>query len=147
MKTATALLYAAMVCSASTIHAADVPHKTAPFTGTDIGGVYACTGVDAHDGKFAYAMTVTLDRPYSSGQFGSYKAKMTGEHDGYTGAIVSNGQQLALTFANNDAAKKDDGVALATVTRLPHAKFRIEKFYYEAQYSGGSNGFETCTLK
>lgn len=143
MKISTALLSVALSLDARAGHAAAMP----PFTGTDISGVYACTGTDAHDGKFAYDMTVTLDRAYSSGKFGAYKAQMSGEQDRYTGTIVAQGAQLALSFANQDASKKDDGVALATVRRLPHGKFRLAKFYYEAQYLGGSNGFETCTLK
>ena len=145
MKFPAVLLFASIFMCAHAAHAADSP--PVPFTGLDISGVYACTGTDAHDGKFAYVMTVTLDRRYSHGNFGAFKAQMAGEHERYTGSIVSNGEQMALDFANGDASKKDFGVALGTISRLPNGQYKLAKFYYEAQYLGGSNGFEACTLK
>ena len=142
-----ALLAASLFLCATASHAAGAEAKHTPFNGTDISGVYTCVGHDVHDGDFKSTMTVTLDAPYSSGKHGSFKATLKGEHDAYTGSIVSNGKQLAMDFANTDVSKKDFGVALATVTAGAKGKFKIEKVYYESQYMGGSNGVETCTLQ
>jgi len=144
MKPLLTLLGTSIFLITTASHAAAPEAKRPPFTGIDISGVYACTGNDAHDGDFANTMTLTLDKHYSAGKSGSFKVTMAGEHDSYTGAIVSNGTQLALDFANKDLSKNDFGVALATVSRASKGKFRIEKFYYQPQYMGGSNGVETC---
>lgn len=147
MKISATLFVTSLFLLAGASHAAPTEAKRTPFSGVDISGVYACVGNDAHDGDFADTMTVILDRQYSSGKFGSFKVTVQGEHDSYSGAIVSNGRQLAMDFANNDVSKKDFGVTLATLSDLPKHQFKIEKFYYQPQYMGGSNGFETCTPK
>ncbi|MCU1737981.1 MULTISPECIES: hypothetical protein [unclassified Pseudomonas] len=133
---------------ANVSHAATTDTKRTPFTGVDISGTYSCIGNDIHDGDFKSVMTLTLDSQYSSGKSGSFKAKVEADQVLiYTGSIVSNGKALAMDFANVDASKKDFGVALATVSEPKKGKFKIDKFYYEPDYMGGSNGFESCTLK
>lgn len=142
-----ALLGAAMSLCAASSHSAAIDVKRQPFSGVDISGTYACVGNDAHDGDFKTTMTVRLDGRYSAGRHGSFKVDIKGDPDTYTGSIVTDGHQLAMDFANADPAKKDFGVALATLTVASNGKFRIEKFYYEPQYMGASNGFERCLLQ
>ena len=148
MKKIASAVAASLVLIATASHAATNDSKRTPFTGVDMSGAYACSGNDVHDGDFTSIMTLTLDDKYSSGKSASYKVKV--EAEGalvYNGSIVSNGKQLAMDFANVDASKKDFGVALATVSSHAKGKFTITKFYYEPEYMGGGNGFETCTLK
>ena len=147
MKIFSAVLGTAFFVLATSSHAASTDAQRKPFTGTDISGVYACVGNDAHDGDFTSTMTLSLDKKYSSAKFGSFKVKVEAGPVTYTGSIVSNGTQLAMDFANTDLSKNDFGVALATLSSPAKGKFEIKKFYYEAQYMGGSNGFEKCTLK
>lgn len=148
MKKIVSALGASLFLIATASHAATTDAKRTPFTGVDISGAYACVGNDVHDGDFASVMTLTLDSQYSSGKSGSYKVKVEADQAlVYTGSIVSNGKQLAMNFANVDASKKDFGVALATVSSPTKGTFKIAKFYYEPEYMGGGNGFETCTSK
>lgn len=148
MKKIASALAASLFLIASASHAATADAKRTPFTGVDLSGAYTCAGNDAHDGDFTSVMTLTLDSQYSSGKSGSYKAKVEADQAlVYTGSIVSNGKSLAMDFANVDPSKKDFGVALATVSSPTKGKFKIEKFYYEPEYMGASNGFETCTSK
>ncbi len=147
MKLSAIWLGAAFFLLSGAGHAAASAPTRVPFSGVDISGVYGCVGNDAHDGNFTSSMTLTLDRQYSSGQSGSFKVTVEGEHDSYTGSIVTNGKRLAMDFANKDLSKNDFGVALGSVSSPATARFKIEKFYYQPRYMGGSNGFETCTLK
>lgn len=148
MKNIAPLFAASLLLIATASHAATTDVKRTPFTGVDISGAYACVGNDIHDGDFTSVMTLTLDSKYSSGKSGSYKVKVEADQAlVYTGSIVANDKQLAMDFANVDVSKKDFGVALATLSTPTKGKFKIEKFYYEPDYMGGSNGFETCTLK
>ena len=147
MKAAATLITTSFLLIAMNSYAATTPAKRTPFTGVDISGVYACVGNDAHDGDFTSIMTLSLDSKYSSGKSGSFKANVEAGPVSYIGSVVSNGKQLAMDFANTDLSKKDYGVALATVSSSAKNKFKIEKFYYQPAYSGGSNGFETCTMK
>jgi hypothetical protein len=144
MRTLVALFGASFFLLATASQAAGIDAKRTAFDGVDISGVYACVGNDIHDGDTHSTMTVSLDRNYSSGKSGSYKVTVD---DTYTGSIVSNGKQLAMDFANKDLSQNDFGVVLATVSRSSNGKFKIEKFYYEPQYKGGGNGFETCAIK
>lgn len=144
MKLFATVLGTSLLLIATASQAATADAKRAPFNGVDISGVYACVGNDIHDGASHSTMTVKLDPQYSVGKSGSYKVTVD---DVYTGSIVSNGKQLAMDFANKDLSKNDFGVALATVSRSPNGKVKIEKFYYEPQYMGGGNGVETCTSK
>lgn len=121
--------------------------KRTPFTGIDISGVYACVGNDVHDGDSTSTMTLTLDKKYSSGKSGAFKAVEAAGPVTYNGSVVSNGKQLALDFANTDLSKKDFGVALATLETVSKGKYKIRKFYYEPEYMSGGNGFEDCTMK
>lgn len=148
MKRIVPVVGASLFLLATLSQAASADFKRTPFTGVDISGVYACVGNDAHDGDFKSVMTLTLDKAYSNGKSGSYKAKVEADQVlVYGGSVVSDGKTLAMDFANIDPSKKDYGVALATVSSRTAGKFKIEKFYYEPEYMAGSNGFETCTTK
>lgn len=147
MKIVKSLLASSLLLAAVSSHAEALQAKRTPFNGTDLSGVYACVGNDIHDGDGASTLTLTLDSKYSSGKSGAFKATVVAGPVTYSGSVVSNGKQLAMDFANSDLSKKDYGVALGTVKNVGKGKFRIQKFYYEPEYSGGSNGFELCTSK
>lgn len=139
--TALALFAAAIVFPA---HAADTPGQ---FNSTDLSGTYDCTGQDAHDGAFKAAVTLARDPKHSKGNHDGYRYRMDVEgFSAYPGSAAADGDRLAITFANVDAAKKDYGTAIA---RVKHANngVTIEKYYYQPEYHGGNHGTETCVRR
>jgi hypothetical protein len=146
-KKATALMKsfcAWLLLSAAVASSAGAANSLRPFTGTDLSGVYDCTGRDAHDGAFKATVTLKLDDTNSTGKFGGYAYQMQVEGFGlYLGSAASEGNHLAITFANEDPAKEDYGTGIATVTRNK-AGIKLEKYYYQPQYESGNHGFETC---
>jgi len=118
------------------------------FIGQDYSGVYACTGNDAHEGKYTGTVTMTLDRAQSAGRYGAYRFKLEVPGFGaYLGQAVAEGDRLAIYFALADPSTKDYGTGIATIRKGSGGKFSFDKFYYEPEYQGGNNGTETCTQK
>lgn len=139
--TALALFAAAIVFP---VHAADTPAQS---NGADLSGIYDCTGVDAHDGAFKATVTLTRDPKHSKGNLAGYRYRMDVEGFGaYPGSAAADGDRLAITFANEDVAKKDYGTAIARVTRAKGG-VTIEKYYYQPEYHGGNHGTETCVRR
>jgi hypothetical protein len=116
-------------------------------TAPDFSGTYACTGTDSHDGDFKATMTLTRDKKNSSGSHAGYVFQMKDDHTVYDGSAAAHGKLVAITFANQDASKKDFGTSIATVTEEKAGGFKFEKFYYEPEYKGGGHGVETCVTK
>lgn len=149
MKSFSAWMLLCAACASSAVAAdtsktANTSKAPPAFTGTDLSGVYSCTGRDAHDGAFKAIVTLKLDPKNSTGKFGGYAYQMQVEGFGlYLGSAASQGNQLAITFANEDPAKKDYGTGIATVTKTKSG-MKLEKFYYQPQYESGNHGFETC---
>ena len=115
------------------------------FTGRDYSGVYACTGNDAHEGKYTGTVTMTLDRAQSTGRYGAYRFKLEVPGFGaYLGQAVAEGDRLAIYFALADTYTEDYGTGIATIRKGKNGKFSFNKFYYEPEYKGGNNGTETC---
>lgn len=139
--TALSLLAAAIVLP---VHAVEKPQKV---SGADLSGTYDCTGQDAHDGAFKAKVTLTRDPKHDKGVFAGYRYRMDVEgFGGYPGSAAADGDRLAITFANEDAAKKDYGTAIARVTRA-NGGVTIEKYYYQPEYHGGNHGMETCVRR
>jgi hypothetical protein len=114
------------------------------FTGPNLSGTYICTGTDSHDGDFKATMTLALDKKNSRGVFGGYTFVLKGDHDVYRGSAATNGNLIAVTFANDDPKPKDFGTAIGKVTEEKAGGYKIEKFYFEPEYKGGGNGVEVC---
>lgn len=139
--TALGLLAAVIVLP---VQASDKPVKV---NDADLSGVYDCTGQDTHDGAFKAKVTLARDAKHDKGVFAGYRYRMDVEGFGaYPGSAAADGDRLAITFANEDAAKKDYGTAIARVTRV-NGGVTIEKYYYQPEYHGGNHGMETCVRR
>ncbi len=118
------------------------------FTGQDYSGVYECTGVDAHEGKYTGTVTMKLVPEQSQGDHGAYKFKLEVPGFGaYLGHAVSEGNKLAIYFALQDQSTKDYGTGIATMKKAKNGKPSFSKVYYEPEYKGGNTGTEECVLK
>ncbi|MDZ5647081.1 hypothetical protein [Nitrospirillum sp. BR 11828] len=131
-----------IIFSASTATAQTAP---APFTGHDLSGTYACTGVDGHEGAYTSTVTLEMDKAQSHGTRAGYHFKMEVPGYGtYHGVATADGDIMAITFAHEDPATQDYGTGIAKVTRTQDGKARFDKFYYEDAYKGGNTGTESC---
>ena len=118
------------------------------FTAPDYSGVYACSGVDAHEGKYTDTVTMQLVPEQSVGNHGAYRFKLEVPGFGaYLGHAVSEGDKLAIHFALNDQSTKDYGTGIATIRKGKNGKWVFKKFYYEPEYKGGNTGTEECAIK
>jgi hypothetical protein len=115
------------------------------FTGPDYSGVYECTGVDAHEGKYTGTVTMKLVPEQSVGNHGAYRFKLEVPGFGaYLGHAVSEGDKLAIYFALQDQSTRDYGTGIATIRKSKDGKWGFRKFYYEPEYKGGNTGTEEC---
>lgn len=118
------------------------------FTAPDYSGVYECTGVDAHEGKYTGTVTMKLVPEQSAGDHGAYRFKLEVPGFGaYLGHAVSEGDKLAIYFALKDQSTKDYGTGIATIKKGKNGKLAFSKFYYEPEYKGGNTGTEACAQK
>ncbi|HEY1147807.1 MAG TPA: hypothetical protein VGF27_04495 [Pseudoduganella sp.] len=119
----------------------------APFSGTDYSGTYECKGDDNHEGQYEAIVTLKLDKAQSNGKYGAYQFKMEvpgyGEYPGHAAAYGAN---MAIHFANTDAATKDYGTGIAAFTKKA-GKWTFKKYYFEPEFKGGNFGFENCRQK
>ncbi|MEC4593409.1 hypothetical protein VPG91_20565 [Nitrospirillum amazonense] len=137
-----ALLAALFIAVAST---AVAQTASAPFTGRDLSGTYACTGVDGHEGAYTSTVTLEMDRAQSHGKRAGYHFRMEVPNYGtYHGVATADGDALAITFAHEDPTTQDYGTGIAKVSRTKDGKVRFDKFYYEDAYKGGNTGTESC---
>lgn len=118
------------------------------FTGKDYSGVYECTGVDGHEGKYTGTVTMSLVPEQSQGDHGAYKFKLEVPGFGaYLGHAVSEGDKLAIHFGLQDPTTKDFGTGIATVKKDKRGRLSFHKYYYEPEYKGGNTGVEDCVKK
>ncbi|OAJ71753.1 hypothetical protein A7976_09765 [Methylobacillus sp. MM3] len=118
------------------------------FTGPDYSGVYECTGLDAHEGKYTGTVTMKLVPEQSTGDHGAYGFKLeVPEYGAYLGHAVAEGNKLAIHFALKDPSTKDYGTGIATIKKGKDGKLAFSKFYYEPEYKGGNTGSEECAQK
>lgn len=123
-------------------------HAKPAFTAPDYSGVYECTGVDAHEGKYSGTVTMKLVPEQSTGEHGAYRFKLEVPGFGaYLGHAVSEGDRLAIHFALQDQSTKDYGTGIATIKKGKNGKWEFNKFYYEPEYKGGNTGSEVCVIK
>ncbi|TWB38203.1 hypothetical protein [Nitrospirillum pindoramense] len=129
----------------ATAPAAVAQSASAPFTGHDLSGTYACTGVDGHEGAYTSTVTLEMDKAQSHGTRAGYHFKMeVPSYGSYRGVATADGDIMAITFAHDDPATQDYGTGIAKVTRTQDGKVRFDKFYYEEAYKGGNTGTESC---
>lgn len=131
--------------------------ETATLTDTaTLAGTYHCHGYDSHEGAYKDATVVlTLDAKNSdlAHNYGAYHFALV-EPDGtrYAGEAAANGNNLAIYFENTNSSKKTDrGVGIAVVSHDKDEQGTTQtvfhKFYYEPDFDGGGNGYETCVRK
>lgn len=116
------------------------------FTGEDLSGSYNCTGHDNHDGDYKASLVLHLDKARSEGQYAAYTLVLTipGEVAHYNGAMVVEGNRLAMMFSSSDPLSKDSGTGLGTITHDAKGQPGFSKFYFEPDYKGGNTGTESC---
>ena len=74
-------------------------NKIPPFTAPDFTGVYACTGLDAHEGEYKGKVTLKLKKEHSQAQYGSYDFLLEVPGFGkYPGHMAANGLSAAMYF-------------------------------------------------
>ncbi|HEY3325728.1 MAG TPA: hypothetical protein VGK14_01000 [Novimethylophilus sp.] len=122
--------------------------KPPAFTGQDYSGVYDCTGIDAHEGKYKGTVTLALNKTQSTGQYGAYDFKLEVPGFGvYPGEAAADGDRLAIHFALNQPGSQDHGTGIATVGKNRQGRLSFRKYYYEPEYKGGNYGTEECVKK
>lgn len=117
------------------------PAPSAP----DFSGTYACTGDDAHEGK--YTGTVTLERVASQSfkEYAAYTFKLeVPGYGSYPGYAAARGTEMAIHFALTDPSTKDYGVGTASFKKGKGGKWSFKKYYFEPEFKGGNYGFEDC---
>jgi hypothetical protein len=111
----------------------------------DYSGVYACTGDDAHEGKYTGTVTMTLKPEHSRDSYASYDFKLeVPEYGTYLGHAAANGNNVAMHFALQDQATKDYGTGIAKMTKNAKGQWSFHKFYFEPEFKGGNTGVEDC---
>lgn len=123
-------------------------HAAPAFTGEDYSGVYACTGDDAHEGKYQGTVTLKLNPAQSTGPYAAYEFILEVPGFGtYRGEAAGEGDRLGIHFALDEPGTTDHGVGIATLRRDPEGRLGFRKYYYEREYKGGNHGIEDCVRK
>ena len=142
-------LFILLCVTGALLSAAPVSHAgIKKFSGPNFSGEYSCTGNDGKEG--AYTATVRLDINYRNSQhhFGAYQFTLEVPGYGtYPGHAASDGNMMAIYFANTDPSTKDYGTGIAKFKKNKHGKWTFKKYYYEPEFKEGNYGFETCTQK
>ena len=127
------------------LFATSITAMAAPYTGTDYSGVYDCTGQDHTEGEYKGTVTMRLASKFSDGEYGSYEflLEVTG-FGAYPGHAASQGNKMAIYFANKDPKDHDFGTGIATFSKNQRGKWSFVKFYYEPEYKKGNFGKENC---
>lgn len=135
-----------LVSAALMLMCAGQAQATPPaFTGQDYSGIYACSGDDAHEGKYQGTVTLALNRAQSTGPYGAYDFKLEVPGFGvYPGEAAAEGDRLAIHFALDQPGSQDHGTGIATMGRNAQGKLAFRKYYYEPEYKGGNYGIEEC---
>ncbi len=125
-----------------------------PAYAMDMSGVYACTGDDAHEGKYTGTVTMKLRPEHSKGQDASYDFQLeVPDYGTYQGHAAVNGMHAAMHFAlpaeNGVYGGKtqDFGTGIATFKKNAKGQLTFRKFYFEPAFKGGNTGVEECVRK
>ncbi len=117
----------------------------------DFSGVYQCTGVDAHEGKYSGIVTMKIKPEHSKAQYASYDFALEVPDFGqYLGHAAANGNVVAMHFAlpqegNQYGGKTQDfGTGIAKFKKNKQGKWTFHKFYFEPTFKGGNTGLEDC---
>ena len=120
----------------------------APYSGKDYSGVYDCTGQDYSEGEYKSTVTMRLAPKFSDGEYGAYQFLLEVPGFGaYPGHAASQGNKMAIYFANKDPKDHDFGTGIATFSKNKSGKWSFVKFYYEPEYKSGNFGKEICTQR
>ena len=125
---------------------ANVSAKEHKVAYEDYSGVYACTGDDAHEGKYTGTVTMALKPQHSHDSYASYDFKLEVPGYGvYLGHAAAQGAHVAMHFALEDQKTKDYGTGIATMRKTAKGQWTFHKFYFEPEFKGGNTGVEDCT--
>jgi len=128
-----------------TISSSFAANKTPSFTGPDFSGVYACKGLDAHEGEYKGKVTLKLKKEHSQAQYASYDFLLEVPGFGkYPGHMAANGLNAAMHFASEDQSTHDFGTGISQFSKNAKGQWQFHKFYFEPQFKGGNSGFEDC---
>jgi hypothetical protein len=128
-----------------TISSSFAANKTPAFSGPDFTGVYACKGVDAHEGEYKGKVTLKLKKEHSQAQYASYDFLLEVPGFGkYPGHMAANGLSAAMHFALEDQSTHDFGTGISQFSKNVKGQWQFHKFYFEPQFKGGNSGFEDC---
>ena len=128
-----------------TISLSFAANKTPSFTGPDFSGVYACKGLDAHEGEYKGKVTLKLKKEHSQAQYGSYDFLLEVPGYGkYPGHMAANGLSAAMHFALENRSTHDFGTGISQFSKNAKGQWQFHKFYFEPQFKGGNSGFEDC---
>jgi hypothetical protein len=115
------------------------------FTGSDLSGIYKCTGNDDHEGKYTATATLELVAAQSVGQYGAYTFRLeVPGYGAYPGHGAANGTAMAIYFALTDPSTADYGTGIASFKKNKNGKWSFRKYYYEPEFKGGNHGVEEC---
>jgi hypothetical protein len=118
------------------------------FNGQDFSGVYACTGDDAHEGKYTGTVTMKLIPEQSTGRYAAYSFKLeVPQYGTYLGHAAANGKNVAMHFALTDPKPRDFGTGIALMQKNKLGKWGFHKYYFEPEFKGGNYGLEDCVQK
>ena len=118
------------------------------FTGPDLSGIYECTGVDNHEGKYSGTVTIALILAQSTKHYGAYSFKLEVPGFGtYLGQAAARGLEMAVHFVLTDQTTKDYGTGIASFKKNKTGKWAFNKYYYEPEFKGGNFGMEDCTQR
>lgn len=115
------------------------------FSAPDFSGTYLCHGNDKVEGDYQATVKLELISNESQGHNGAYKFTLDVVGFGaYPGHAASEGNMMAMHFANADSSTKDYGTGIAKFKKNRQGKWMFSKYYYEPEYKGGNFGFEYC---
>ncbi|WP_047518347.1 hypothetical protein [Methylophilus sp. Q8] len=120
----------------------------------DLSGVYACTGNDAHEGKYTGTVTMKLRPEHSKGADASYDFQLeVPDYGVYKGHAAAHGMHAAMHFAlpteNGEYGGKthDFGTGIAEFKKNAKGQLSFRKFYFEPGFKDGNTGVEECVRK
>ncbi|CAB3771497.1 hypothetical protein [Paraburkholderia solisilvae] len=108
-----------------------------------IAGVWSCSGVDEHAGKFTEREVIRLVPGYHDAHSASFNATGTIAGDAtYSGeGMVTDGIVVANFISTSD--QTDHGILMGKID--PGTPIKMKGRYFETQQSKPNRGTETCT--
>ena len=113
----------------SVISSSFAANKKLPFRAPDFSGVYACKGLDAHEGEYKGKVTLKLKKDHSQGQYGSYDFLLEVPGFGkYPGHMAANGLSAAMYFALEDQSTHDFGTGISQFSKNAKGQWQFISF-------------------